>query len=173
VSRNRLSDEELDALLVRAISRLPSERPARGFADRVLARVRLPGPGPVALLGRLRAWVSHPTRPFALAASYAVVAVVALALVVPWLATHSTAIGYALDWMVARSLVLVREVALGAAGWAVSSGIAGVVDSAALSGPRLWLGGLVLTAGYALSAAGLGFLLRAPRRKDAYVRIQA
>lgn len=173
MSRKRLSDEELDALIVRAISRLPTDGPARGFADRVLARVELPGPRAVALFGRLRAWVSRPERAFALAGSYAVVAAVALAVVAPWLAANSTAIGYAFDWTVARSLAPLRQFALGLAGWAVSSGVAGVVNTVARSGPQVWLGGLLLTVGYAASAVGLHLLLRAPRRKDASVRIRA
>jgi len=173
VSRKPLTEEELDALVVRSLSRLPSYAPGRAFGSRVMSRVQLPQPRPVALYRRTRAWVAEPRRAIALAATYAVVATVALAITVPWLVTHSPAIGLAYDWTVARSLGLVREAAIGFAGWAVSSGMAGLVRSVPLSRPQAWAAAFALTAGYAGCAVGLHLLLRAPRGKHAPVQLQA
>lgn len=83
-----------DGLIVRELSRLPSLEPSRGFADRVMAQVRLPEPKAVIALRRARVWVLQPRRALALGAAYAACAAVALGFAVPWVLQHSASIGY-------------------------------------------------------------------------------
>lgn len=100
---------DLDALIVRELSRLPSLEPTRGFADRVMAQVRLPEPRPVVALRRARAWVLQPRRALALGAAYAACAVVALGFAVPWVLQHSAGIGYSAGLLADRVFAAARE----------------------------------------------------------------
>ena len=96
-SRNHLSDNELDALLVRSLSRLPNYAPTRAFADKVMNRVQLPAPRPVLAYRRARLWLSQPRRALTFAGAYAAFVVIALFFVIPWLIANSPAIAFAAD----------------------------------------------------------------------------
>jgi hypothetical protein len=166
-----LDDADMDATVVKVLSRLPVIAPSRGFADRVMARVNLPQPGPVVLYRRARAWAAQPRHALALAGGYAVSAVVAIMIVVPWLLARLPQIGFAGQWAIARASGAAREALLTVAGWTVSSGAADLFRSLQLSGGRLWLAIAALTIGYAGCALGLHHLLRAPRGKDVPVQL--
>ena len=167
----RLPDSELDAIVVRALSRLPAYTPSRGFAGRVMARVQLPQPAPVVIYRRVRSWAAQPRHAMALAGAYAASAAVAMAVVVPWLLAHLPAIGFAGQWAMTRVSGAAREALLAAAGWAVTSGATDLFRSLQLTGGRLWLAVGALTVGYAGCAVGLHVLLRAPRGKDVPVQL--
>jgi hypothetical protein len=166
VTDKQLSPSELDQSLVRDLSRLPHYSPSRAFAAVVMARVRLPQPRAVVLYRRARAWVVEPRRALALGASYAVAASLALWLAVPWIFRQGSAINFVAGQATAWLSDTLRQAALSAAGWAVSSGITGFVDSLALTGGRLWFAVGTLVVGYASCAVGLHYLLRTPRGKD-------
>jgi len=173
VTRKHMSPEELDALVVRSLSRLPAHGPSRGFADNVMNRVQLPSPRAVLAYRRARGWLAQPRRALAFAGAYAAFATVALIVMVPWLLKHSPAIAFVYDWTVARSAGLLRDATLAAASWTVSSGLTGLLKSVPLSGPQVWIVAFAATAAYAGGAIGLHFLLRAPRDKHAAIQIQA
>ena len=88
MSHKQLSDMELDALVVRSLSRLPAHAPSRVFSDKVMNRVGLPSPRAVVRYRRARAWLAEPRRALALGGAYAILAVVALVVAVPWLVQH-------------------------------------------------------------------------------------
>ena len=165
----QLGDAELDATVVRALSRLPLHAPSRGFADRVMARVQLPQPSPVVLYRRARAWAAQPRHALALAGGYAASALVAMAFVVPWLLAHLPAIGFTAEWVAGRASGAARRGLLTISQRAASSGAADLLQS--LSGGRLWLAVTALTLGYAGCAAGLHYFLRTPRGKDVPVQL--
>ena len=169
----QLSDEDLDALIVSALARLPAQGPSRHFANRVMERVQLPPSRVVVLFQRARAWASQPRRAMAIAGSYAVMAVMTLGLIVPWLRDNAGSIGFAIGWAGGRLLTLAREISVGVAGWVVSSGLADAVQSLPLSGAGFWVAGLALFTAYAGCAVGLHKLLRAPRGKHEPVGVQA
>ena len=171
LTRNHLSNEELDALVVRSLSRLPTYGPSRFFAGKVMSRVALPAPRAVLAWRRSRAWLAQPRRAFALAGAYALAATIALIVAVPWLVQHSPAFGMAYDWVMARGGALLREAALAVASWTLSSGIADLVRSVSLSATSVWVLAFAATVAYAAGAISLHFLLRAPREKHAPVRI--
>lgn len=173
MTRKQLSSEELDALVVRSLSRLKAYGPSRGFADNVMNRVQLPSPRALMAYRRARGWLAQPRRALAFAGAYAAFATVALIVMVPWLLKHSPAIAFAYDWMVGRSAGLLRDAAMSLASWTVSSGLTGLLKSVPLSHPQVWALAFAATAAYAGCAIGLHFLLRAPRDKDAAIQIQA
>ncbi len=161
---NGLHDADFDTRLVRELSRLPSWSPSPGFADRVMARVRLPQPRSVVLWNRARAWALEPRRALAIGASYAAAASVALAFFVPWLLAHSAAIRLAADWTTSQVTTGLRDWTFAAAGWIASTGFADWVRSLPIGRGGYVAAGLGLTAAYAGCAIGLRYLLRAPRR---------
>lgn len=165
----QLGDAELDAAVVRALSRLPSRAPSRGFADRVMARVQLPQPSPVVLYRRVRAWAAEPRHALALAGGYAASALVAMAFVVPWVLAHLPAIGFVAEWVAGQASGAARRGLLTISQRAASSGAADLLQS--LSGGRLWLAVTALTLGYAGCAAGLHYFLRTPRGKHVPVQL--
>lgn len=171
MTHKRMSDTELDALVVRSLSRLPLHGPSRSFSNKVMNRVALPSPRAVMAWRRARAWALEPRRAFILAGGYAVVAAIALSVAVPWLVRHSPAIAFAYDWTVARAGGLLRDVALGVARWTVSSGVAGVFKSIPLSARSAWALAFGATAAYAGCAVGLHYLLRAPGNKHATAQL--
>ena len=57
-----LEQDDLDRLIIRELSRLPSFAPSRDFGDRVMAQVRLPEPKAVVVFRRARAWALQPRR---------------------------------------------------------------------------------------------------------------
>jgi len=173
MTRKRLTDEELDALVLRALSRLPSHGPSPVFLQRVMARVHLPQPYPVLALRRARAWVSEPRRALALASAYIVVATAGLAVAVPWLIGHVSAIGTGFDWVSAQAVGAMRTLGYAAAEFAVTSGLTRALSAVPLRGPALWAVGAILAIGYAAGLVGLRFLLRAPRAHHVAVHVDA
>jgi hypothetical protein len=173
VTHKSFSDNELDAMIVRSLSRLPRHGPSRDFASRVMNRVQLPQPRAVRAYRRARTWLSQPRHAMAFAAAYATVAVLALIVAVPWLFEHSPAIRLAVDWAAGRAGALMREATITAAGWAVSSGLTRVIRSVSLTGPQIWALAFGATVAYAGGAVVLRHLLRAPRDKHAAATIQA
>ncbi len=167
VSRKSLTDNEMDAVVVRALSRLGPHAPSRSFASNVMTRVALPQPGPVVVYRRARAWASQPRHAMALAGGYALSALIAMAVVVPWLVGQLPAIRFVADWLVARGGELVRQGIVMAAEWSVASGLTELVRSVPLSGPGIWVAGVALVLAYAGCAVGLHVLLKAPKAKDA------
>jgi len=166
VSRKPLADNEMDAIVVRALARLGSHAPSRHFADAVMARVALPQPGPVVLYHRARAWAAQPRHALALAGGYAFSAIIAMAVVVPWLVGQLPAIRFVADWMMTRASGLVHQGIVTVAEWSVASGLAALLRSVPLSGPGIWIAGITLACGYAGCAVALHMLLKAPREKD-------
>jgi hypothetical protein len=173
MTRKQLSTEELAALVVGSLARLPAHGPSRGFADNVMNRVQLPSPRPLVAYRRATGWLAQPRRALTFAGAYAVFATAALIVLVPWLLNHSPAIAFASDWLIGRSAGLLRTTALGLASWTVSSGLTGLLKSVPLSAPQVWVLAFTATAAYAGGAIGLHFLLRAPRDHDAAIQIQA
>jgi hypothetical protein len=173
VMRKQLSHEELDAMIIRTLARLPSEGPSRSFANRVMDRVQMPPAGALVLLRRARAWAAQPRRAVALAGSYAVLAAITLGVVLPWLNANAATIRFAANWVGSRVMGLVSDVTVTVAGWYVSSGAADVVRSLPLSGAGLWIAGVLVCAAYAGCAVGLHLLLRAPRGKNEPVKVAA
>lgn len=171
--RKKLTHEELDALIVRSLARLPSEGPGPAFANRVMDRVQMPPATALVLLRRARTWAAQPRRAVALAGSYAVLAAITLGVVVPWISRNSATIVFAFDWTTTRAAGLVRDLTMAVASWAVSSGLAGAVSSLPLSGAGLWIAGALVCAAYAGCAVGLHLLLRAPRGKHEPVNLAA
>jgi len=167
-----LKDNDMDPVLVRALSRLGDQSPGRGFEERIMERVALPHPRAVTFWRRARGWALEPRHALQIGAVYAASAIVALIVVVPWLLANSPAIAVTVDWLTARTLGVVRDGALALAQWSVSSGIAGLFGYLPRSGPALWIGALGLAAGYAACAFGLRSLLRTPGRSDA-IQIRA
>ncbi len=173
MSHEQLTDQELDALVVRSLSRLPALAPSRGFEAAVMARVVLPQPRPVALYRRAWAWAAEPRRAIALAGSYAVAALIALGVAVPWLLARGPQISFGADWALGRSLALVHQASAAFAGWTLSSGLAERFQSLPVSTPAALAAGSLIAAAYAGCAAGLHFLLRTPRGLDASLPAQA
>lgn len=171
--RKQLTDQELDALIVRSLSRLSVHAPSRVFESRVMSRVRLPAPQAVAAYRRARSWVAQPRRATTLAGAYAVAVAVALVALVPWLFVHGPDIRLAVDWTAQRLLGIVRETAIGFAGWTMSSGIASRVGQLPFSAAQVSAAAVTLAAGYAGCGAGLHVLMREPGGKGAGVQVQA
>jgi hypothetical protein len=121
VTDKHLELNDLDGLLIRELSRLPSFEPSRGFADRVMAQVRLPEPKAIVVLRRARAWALQPRRALALAGAYAVCAVVALGVAVPWLLQHSASLSYGAGLLADRALGAARQAGMAVAGWVLTS----------------------------------------------------
>lgn len=172
MTRKMLTDEELDRLVVRALSSLPVLAPSRGFADRVMARVQLPPPWPVRMSRRLRSWLAKPRHAAAAAAAYSAAAIVALAVAGPWLLANVPAARSAASWVASQMNDVAREALLRAASWAVSAGLADAARGISLTGPAFWVGCFGISAAYAACVLGLRRVLREPAREnDASVRI--
>lgn len=163
MSYNGLDDSELDARVVRELSRLPSLAPRPGFADRVMSRVRPPQPGLVLLAGRAVNWAREPRRALALAGAYAVSATAALALLLPWLMGNSAMLRSGVDWVGVQVVGTLREWALAIASWSITSGLVDFVRSLDIGAGQVAFAAAALTACYAGCAITLHHLLRAPR----------
>ncbi len=162
----QLDAGDLDLTVLRELTALRSFAPGRGFSDRVMAQVRLPQPAAVVLFRRAGAWVMQPRRAVALATAYAATVVIAVRLAVPWLEAHASALKLGATWVETQIGGLFNTAALGVADWAVRSGAADAVRSAASSGvvvPAL----VALTIGYAVGGYGFYALLKTPGRNDA------
>ncbi len=165
----KLDAGQLDLTVLRELTSLGSFAPSRGFADRVMTRVRLPQPAAVVLFRRAGAWVMQPRRAVTLAFGYAASVVIAVRLAVPWLEAHTGALRLGAAWVGAQLGALFNTVTLGVADWAVQSGAAAAVRSVASSGvvvPAL----AALTIGYAVAGLGFYALLKTPGRNDALAR---
>ncbi len=169
MTHNHLDDSALDARILRELSSLPSLAPSRGFEDRVMARVALPKPAALVLLGRAGAWITQPRRAVALATAYALCVVVTVGLAGPWVAAHASLLGDVAAWAAGRVGSWLDAATLAVATWTVRSGIAEAVRSVAGSGPRLWAEVATLSLAYAAGGLGMRVLLKAPRRTDASV----
>ncbi|HWO88056.1 MAG TPA: hypothetical protein VNL98_02780 [Gemmatimonadales bacterium] len=174
MTRKPLSDEELDLLVVRALSRLPAVSPSRGFSDRVMARVQLPPPRPLALIARARAWLSEPRRAIAFAVGYAIAASIALIITVPWLLTSVPEVRTAAQWLGSQLAAAGRDLVISTAGWAVKAGLTGALRGLSLSDPAFWVACFGVSAAYTACVVGLQRVLHAPaRRSDASARVSA
>ena len=165
----QLDAGDLDLAVLRELSALRSFAPSRGFSGRVMNRVRLPQPAAVALFRRAGAWVMQPRRAVTLATAYAASVVIALRLAVPWLEAHASALQLGVAWIGAQLGAAFNTAAMGLADWAVRSGAAALVRSAASSGAAL---PALAAAAIGYAAAGVCFytLLKSPRRNDALAR---
>ena len=163
----QLDHSELDALVLRELSSLPSLTPSRSFEDRVMARVILPRPAAVVLLQRAGAWAIQPRRAVALATAYAACVVLTVLLAAPWVAAHASVATLGASWLAAQAGRWLDATALSVAAWAVRSGLVSSLRSAAGNGLRPWLLLATIAVGYAASGYGMHVLLKAPRRSDA------
>ena len=163
----QLDHSELDTLVLRELSSLPSLAPGRGFEDRVMARVVLPRPAAVVLLQRAGAWAIQPRRAVALATAYAACVVLTVLLGAPWVAAHASEATLGVSWLAAQAGHWLNAAALSVAAWGVRSGLVAALRSAAGSGLRPWLLLGTITVAYAASGYGMHVLLKAPRRSDA------
>lgn len=164
--RKQLSDQDLDALVTRSLARLPYQAPSRAFANRVMDRVQLPPARALVMFRRARSWALQPRRAAALAGSYAVLAVLTLGVVVPWVLANAAGIRFVMDWTTGRVMTFGRELGMSIASWTVSTGIADMVRSIPLSGAAMWAVIALVAVAYAGCAFGLHVLLRAPRGKN-------
>ncbi len=165
----QLDAGDLDLTVLRELTALRSFAPSRGFSDRVMARVRLPQPAAVVLFRRAGAWVMQPRRAVTLATAYAASVVIALRLAVPWLEAHASALKLGVAWIGTQLSGLFNTAALGAADWAVRSGVADAVRGAASSG-KVVPAVAALTIAYAVGGYGFYALLKTPGRTDALAR---
>jgi hypothetical protein len=169
VTNRHLDPAELDALVLRELSSLPSFTPSRGFGERVMARVSLPRPMAVVALRRVTGWLMQPRRVVALASAYAFSVVVIVGLAGPWLGAHAWMLGGVSSWAVAHLSAWLNGAMATAAGWVIRSRLPEALQSLAGVGPKLWAGLVASSLAYAASGYGLHRLLRAPRRSDANV----
>jgi len=163
----QLDHSDLDALVLRELSRMPSYAPSRGFPDRVMARVVMPRPAALVLLQRAGAWALQPRRAVALATAYATCVVATILLAGPWVAAHASFFTLGASWVAGQVGGWLNAAALAVASWGVRSGLVDAVRSAAGTGPRLWATIATASIAYAASGYGLHVLLKAPRRSDA------
>jgi len=166
VTDKQLDHSDLDLLVLRELSSLPSLAPSRGFPDRVMARVSLPRPVALVLLQRAGAWALQPRRAVALATAYATCVVLTVLLAAPWVSAHAGSVVLGTQWVVGQAAGWLNAAAVAVASWGVRSGVVGAVTSIAGSGARLWATLAAGTIAYAASGYGLHVLLKAPRRSD-------
>ncbi|NJD19664.1 MAG: hypothetical protein FIA95_10340 [Gemmatimonadetes bacterium] len=160
-----LEHDDLDGLIIRELSRLPSFEPSRGFSDRVMAQVRLPDPKAVVALRRARAWVLQPRRALALAGAYAACAIVALGLAVPWVLQHSPDLSYSASLLGERILTAAREAGMAAAARVFASPSWETLRSLPLLREHLVPFLALLSVAYAGAAVALHRLLKTPGGK--------
>jgi hypothetical protein len=166
----QLDHSDLDALVLRELSSLPSFGPSRGFQDRVMARVNLPRPAAVVLLQRAGAWALQPRRAVTLATVYAACVVMTVLLAGPWVAAHAGVFMLGASWIGRHVGSAFDAAALAVATWGVRSGVVEALRSFAGNGPRLWATVATAAIAYAVSGYGLHVLLKAPRRSDELAR---
>lgn len=160
-----LEANDLDAFIVRELSRLPAFEPSRAFSHRVMAQVRLPEPKAVVALRRARAWVLQPRRALALAGAYAACAVIALGIAAPWVAQHSASLSYGAGLAADKALAAAREFGMALAGWIWSSRPWGALRSAPLLREHLVPVLALLSASYAAAGVALHHLMKTPGGK--------
>lgn len=160
-----LEPDQLDGLIIRELSRLPSFEPARGFSDRVMVQVRLPDPKAVVALRRARAWVLQPRRALALAGAYAACAIVALGFAVPWVLQHSTTLSYGAGLVADRVLDAARQTGMAVAARILASPYWETLRSLPVLRDHLVPLVALLSAAYAGAGVALHRLLRTPGGK--------
>jgi hypothetical protein len=160
-----LEPNDLDALIVRELSRLPAFELSRGFSHRVMAQVRLPEPKAVVALRRVRAWALQPRRALALASAYAACAVIALGFAVPWLVQHSASISYGAGLAADRALASAREAGMALAGWVWTSRSWDTLRSIPVLREHLVPLLALLSAAYAGAGVALHRLMKTPGGK--------
>jgi hypothetical protein len=165
VTDKHLELNDLDALLVRELSRLPAFEPSRGFSHRVMAQVRLPEPRAVVALRRARAWALQPRRALALAGAYAACAVIALGFAVPWVVQHSASISYGAGLAADRALAAARAAGMALAGWVWTSRSWDTVRSIPVLREHLVPLLALLSAAYAGAGVTLHRLMKTPGGK--------
>jgi hypothetical protein len=163
----QLDHSDLDALVLRELSSMPSLTPSRGFRDRVMNRVSLPRPVPLVLLQRAGSWALQPRRAVALATSYAACVVVTILLAGPWAMAHAGFFTLGASWVAGQVGGWLNAAALAVATGGVRSGVVDALRSVVGTGPRLWATVATVSIAYAASGYGLHVLLKAPRRSDA------
>ena len=156
---------DLDALIVRELSRLPAFELSRGFSHRVMAQVRLPEPKAVVALRRVRAWALQPRRALALASAYAACAVIALGFAVPWLVQHSASISYGAGLAADKALASARETGMALAGWVWTSRSWDTLRSIPVLREHLVPLLALLSAAYAGAGVALHRLMKTPEGK--------
>ncbi len=156
---------DLDALIVRELSRLPSLEPTRGFSDRVMAQVRLPEPRAVVALRRARAWVLEPRRALALGAAYAACAVIALGFAVPWVLQHSAGIASGAGLVADRVLGAARDAGMALAARLFTSPSWETLRTLPVLREHLVPFLALLSVAYAAAGVALHRLLKAPGGK--------
>lgn len=166
----QLDASDLDLLVLRELSSLPSLAPGRGFQDRVMARVSLPRPAPLVLLQRAGAWALQPRRAAALATTYAACVLATILVAGPWVSAHASLFTLGASWIIGHVGGWVNAALVAVAAWSVRSGVVDALRSVFGTGPRLWatVGTVALT--YAAGGYGLHVLLKAPRRADELTR---
>jgi len=157
-----LDQDELDRLITRELSRLPSFAPSVSFRSRVMAQVRLPEPRALVALWRARAWVLQPRRALALAGAYATCATIALAIAVPWALQHSSSISFGAGLMAAKVLAAARETGMAIAGWVLTSRSFQALRSLPILREHLALLVALTSVGYGAAALTLHRLLKSP-----------
>jgi len=160
-----LEQDELDRLITRDLSRLPSFVPSLGFDRRVMAMVRLPEPQALIALRRARAWALQPRRALALAGAYAACAVIALALAVPWALQHSSYISFGVGLMATKVIGAARETGMAFAGSVLTSRSFQALRSMPVLREHFVMLFAVATVGYAAAAVTLHRLLKSPGGK--------
>jgi len=164
VRDKQLDDSDLDLLVLRELSSMPSLAPSRGFRDRVMARVSLPKPAPLVRLQRAGAWALQPRRAAALATAYAACVLATILLAGPWVAAHAGVLAVAGSWVVAHVGAWVNAGLMAVATWGVRSGVVQALREAFGTGLRLWATLATAALLYTGSGYGLHVLLKAPRR---------
>jgi hypothetical protein len=165
VTDNPLEPNDLDGIIIRELSRLPSFEPTRGFADRVMTQVRLPEPRAVVALRRARAWVLQPRRALALAGAYAACAIVALGVALPWVLQHSATLSYTAGTIAESALHAVREWGMALAARVLTSPSWETVRSLPILREHLVPFLALLSVAYAGAGVALHRLLKAPGGK--------
>jgi len=165
VTDKYLEFNDLDALIVRELSRLPAFEPSRGFSRRVMAQVRLPEPKAVVLLRRAHAWALQPRRALALAGAYAACAVVALGIAVPWVVQHSASLSYGAGLAADKTLASARELGMALAGWVWTSRSWDALRSIPVLREHLVPFLALLSAAYAGAGVALHRLMKNPEGK--------
>lgn len=156
---------DLDARIVRELSRLPAFEPSGGFSRRVMAQVRLPEPRAVVALRRARAWVLQPRRALALAGTYAACAIIALGFAVPWVAQHSASLSYGAGLAADKALATAREFGMALAGWVWASRSWDALSSIPVLREHLVPILALLSAAYAAAGVALHRLMKTPGGK--------
>jgi hypothetical protein len=165
VTDKHLELNDLDARIVRELSRLPALEPSRGFSHHVMAQVRLPEPKAVLALRRARAWAIQPRRALALASAYAACAVIALGLAVPWVVQHSASIAYGAGLAADKALASARELGMALAGWVWTSREWDTLRSMPILREHLVPLLALLSAAYAGAGVALHRLMKTPGGK--------